>query len=155
MSSEFERAERAALYIFLAGVGVAMIAAAGPLAFPDMPRIVWQVIASLGAILTVLSAGFLFYEYRDLMRIKRMTPFFGMLVSGILFVGFTAWYFWPKNAQPKIEKAAEPSQSVSQEERARRPNAAPNPIYKYIADGLTKARDDLLGMRKEDLIVTP
>jgi hypothetical protein len=111
-----ERAERAAIYIFLAGVGVTMIAAAGPLAFPDMPKIIWQLVALLGVCLTVLSASFLLYEYRDLMRIKRMTPFIGMLLSGICCAGFTSWYFWPKNAETRIEKPAEtPPQSEAME----------------------------------------
>jgi hypothetical protein len=105
--SRMERAERAALYIFLAGVGVAIIAAAGALAIPELRKIVWQSVALLGVILTVSSALFLIYEYRDLVGTKRMIPFIGMLLSGLCFVGFTTWYFWPHS---KVEI---PSQSLS------------------------------------------
>lgn len=105
MSSTIERAERAALYIFLAGVGVAMVAAAGPLAFPDLPKIIWQIVALVGVLLTLSSAAFLFYEYRDLLRTKRPKLRVGLLLLGIAFAGFIGWYFW----HGKIESAAAPS----------------------------------------------
>jgi hypothetical protein len=104
-----ERAERAALYIFLTGIGVAMIAAAGPLAFPDAPRWIWQSVLGVGAVIAILPACFLLYEYRQLARARRVVPLLGMIVSGIIFLGCAAWYFWPfesklaESALPKTE----------------------------------------------------
>jgi hypothetical protein len=92
---QIERAERAAIHLFVAGVGVAMMGVAGPLASPDAPKIFWQVIVFAGGLLTAASATFMIYEYRDLMKRGRMIPLLGMLVSGVLFVGFAGWYFWP------------------------------------------------------------
>lgn len=71
-----------------------MIGVAGPLAF-DAPKIFWQIIVAIGGALTVLSSAFLIYEYRDLVRRRRMVPLTGMIVTGILFVAFAGWYFWP------------------------------------------------------------
>jgi hypothetical protein len=58
-----ERAERAALYIFFIGIGAAMLATAGPLAFPEAPRLVWQVIFWAGCIVAGVPMAFLIYEY--------------------------------------------------------------------------------------------
>lgn len=93
-----ERAERAALYIFIAGVGVAMLAAAGPLAFPDAPKLVWQVIFGVGALFVICPVIFLGYEYRQISRPQRMIPLVGIIVSGLCFVVFVGWFFWPNSS---------------------------------------------------------
>jgi hypothetical protein len=108
------RADRAALYILLAGVGVAMLAAASPLALPDLPKIVWQIILCLGGILAVIPALFLVYEYRDVARSGRVIPLIGMLVCGLGFIACAAWYFWPmaernSTKQPQAAQTQEPS----------------------------------------------
>lgn len=105
--SAMERAERAALLIFLAGLGIAMVAAAAPLVFPDLPRIVWQSVLSIGAIFAFFSAFFLIYEYRHLLKAERMTPLIGMLISGAFFVGFFVWYFWPTVASRETTAISE------------------------------------------------
>src|ERR1700685_4401156 len=97
---QIERAERAAIHLFIAGVGVAMMGVAGPLAFPEAPKVFWQIIVFAGGILTALSAGFMIYEYRDLLRRGRMIPILGMMVSGVLFVAFAGWHFWPHGESP-------------------------------------------------------
>ena len=96
MAWAMERAERAALYIFLIGIGVAMSATAGPIAFPDAPRFLWQLIFCVGAALAILPTIFLVYEYRYVAGTKRLTPLIGMIVFGLGFLGCAAWYFWPK-----------------------------------------------------------
>lgn len=103
-----ERAERAALYAFLAGIGVAMLAVAGPLAF-DVPRAVWQVIFVIGALITIGSAGFLIYEYREFARNKRLIPLLSIVVCGLGFIVFGGYYFWPFLAPegPRIGEASE------------------------------------------------
>ena len=73
-----------------------MIGVAGPLAF-EAPKIFWQILVAIGAILVALPSAFITYEYRDLVRRKRMIPVIGMMVSGILFVAFAGWYFWPSH----------------------------------------------------------
>jgi hypothetical protein len=95
-----ERAERAALYIFLFGVGLNMVAVAGPLAFPDAPVIVWRCVLFAGVLITLLSGAFLVYEYRQLVRSARVIPLIGMIVCGFGFAGFAVWYFWPQSISP-------------------------------------------------------
>ncbi len=96
-----ERAERAALYIFIAGIGVALLAAAGPLAFPEAPKVVWQIIFCFGLLAAVCPLAFLGYEYRHLARQRRMTPLFGMILFGTGFLVCSAWYFWPGQTPPE------------------------------------------------------
>lgn len=64
----------------------------GPLALPDAP---WQIIVCVGTIISIVSAGFLIYEYRHLARAGRVTALVGMMIFGLSFVACTAWYFWP------------------------------------------------------------
>jgi hypothetical protein len=92
-----ERAERAGLYIFLFGVGLNMIAVAGPLAFPAAPIIAWRCVLYAGVIITFLSGVFLVYEYRHLARSARSFLLIGMVVCGFGFAGFAVWYFWPSS----------------------------------------------------------
>lgn len=110
-----ERAERAAIQFFVAGVGLTMMGVAYPLAF-DAPKIIWQIVLSLGALLTFGSAGFLIYEYRDLMGRGRLFRIIGrVLLPGVLFVGFAGWYFWPQ------EQSLIPPNVASEFARARDP----------------------------------
>ena len=105
-----ERPERAALYIFIFGVGLNMVAVAGPLAFPSAPVIVWRCILFGGVIITILSGVFLVYEYRHLIRSARMIPLIGMVVCGFGFAGFATWYFWPRSISPgALPSAGSPS----------------------------------------------
>jgi hypothetical protein len=96
-----ERAERAALYIFFFGFGVAMLAAAGPLAFPDAPKIVWQGVFCTGIVIAILSAKFLAYEYRHVARSTHVIPLVGMITFGFGFL-------WPTSTGPAIAPSAEP-----------------------------------------------
>jgi hypothetical protein len=107
---QVERAERAAIHLFVAGVGVAMMGVAGPFAF-DVPKIFWQIIVLAGALLTFLSGAFLIYEYRDLVKRGRMIPVIGMIISGVLFVAFAGWHFWPSQPEPKTAEI--PTQQFS------------------------------------------
>lgn len=90
-----ERPERAAVFIFLASVGVAVAAAAVPLALPDLPRTVWLTVFLFGVLFAFLSIFFLSREYLHRLKAQRMMPLIGMLISGVFFVGFSIWYFWP------------------------------------------------------------
>lgn len=93
-----ERAERVALVIFFFGVGLTMVAAAGPLAFPGTPVIVWRAILFVGGLLALLSGALLVYEYRHLAKSPRMIPMFGMVVFGLGFLICSVWYFWPSSS---------------------------------------------------------
>jgi hypothetical protein len=66
-----ERAERAALYLFLIGLGVAVSAVAGPLAF-NLPKAFSQILFCVGAVLAIIPAGFLANEYRHIARAGRV-----------------------------------------------------------------------------------
>ena len=145
-----ERAERSAIFFFISGVGVAMVASAGPLAFPDAPRELWRVIFVVGALVAILPALFLGYEYRHIAQAKRALPLIGMIVFGIGFLACAAWYFWPARA-PLPATATEQPPKVEPLVVTPKPAAQPNGINKYIVDGLTKARDDLLNIKKGDL----
>jgi hypothetical protein len=97
-----ERAERAALIILPLGVGVAMIAAAEPFAFPDTPRLVWSAIFWVGVVTACLSAAFLLYEYRHLLRDRQLEQSLIYLASKdidlgsaiITMVRKSAWARW-------------------------------------------------------------
>jgi hypothetical protein len=102
-----ERAERAALNIFVAGIGVTMLASAGPLAFPDAPRLLWQIIFCVGAAIAILPVIFLAAEYRQFTKARRMVPLIGMIISGACFLGFSGWYFWPHTNKTESPTQAE------------------------------------------------
>jgi hypothetical protein len=143
-----ERAERAALYIFASGIGVAMVAAAVPLAFPEAPKILWQVLFCLGAIVALCPAFFLAYEYREIARAKRSVPLIGMIISGVAFIAFAAWYFWPDHGStPPAQAAVVPTTAAP----VPKPTSQPDDLRRFVLDGLTKARADLLSIQKVDL----
>jgi hypothetical protein len=109
-----ERAERAALYIFLFGVGLNMIAVAGPLAFPAAPIIAWRCVLYAGVTITFLSGVFLVYEYRHLARSARSFLLIGMIVCGFGFAVFSVWYFWlPSGPQKEAPLLQTPEASLA------------------------------------------
>lgn len=82
-------------------------------------------------------------------RPRKMIGLIGMLVCGVGFIGFASYYFWP-SATPK-PVAQNPIPPISSSQRTIAPASEPNGVYKYIVDGLTKARTDLLSIKKNDL----
>jgi hypothetical protein len=99
-----ERAEKATLYIFFCGIGVAVIAAAVPLAFPDASKLFWQRLVGVGIFITVLSAAALVYEYRHLAKVLRANPLIFICIVGGSLLVCEAWYFGPDGNQPTERK---------------------------------------------------
>jgi hypothetical protein len=92
---------------------------AAPLLFPDAPH--WALIVCFygGIALAVLLIGSaLLVAIRDERRAERrgqqnrMTPLLGMLVCGIGFLAFGAWYFWPSNVPTERPSAVSPGTAI-------------------------------------------
>lgn len=80
-----ERAERAALYLFVVGLAAEVIVAALTLGF-DLPKHVWRVIAGCAAPVAILSGWFLINEYRILWKSFRLWAVVTASLVGIILV---------------------------------------------------------------------
>ncbi len=83
-------------------------------------------------------------------RLNRVIALMGMVICGVGFICFAGLYLWPSSPPQEPSTRNEPVHPARPA-----PEAAPIPeptgVYKFIVDGLTKARADLLGIKKEEL----
>ncbi len=93
-----ERSERAALYIFFIGVGVAVLGLAAGLAFPDLPRVICRIAFFGGGVVGFFATTFLIYDYWHVGRPKRLLPLIGVMVFVLVGLVGVAAYFWPISA---------------------------------------------------------
>jgi uncharacterized protein (TIGR02594 family) len=93
-SSRLGPAERIAVVAVLAGIAGAVVAVALPLAFPDWPRIAWQIIAITSALMLIGSLGFLAYDIVLRQRlwvwlsVLRARAYYMLVMVIVLIMGF-------------------------------------------------------------------
>lgn len=80
-----------------------------------------------------------------------MIALIGLIVCAIGFSGFAAWYFWPTGLYEPKAQNPEPVRPEPKPVSEPTPTSEPSGVYKYIVDGLTKAREELLSIKKENL----
>lgn len=92
---------RVALTSFVAASALGGVYMTLPLAFPDAPKWVWQIVLLVAVACFAVSILILDYAL-PASRKPRMLALAGMIVCGIGFIGFTGYYLWPA----KIKKVA-------------------------------------------------
>lgn len=124
----------------------------------DIPTTVkWMLsgICTVAALFFFAQAAILIWQDEELApkgdRRRKMIGLTGMIICGAGFIVFAAYYFWPsKVSETTIQNAGsvQPGPQTRPETRA---TPEPTGVHKYIVEGLMKARDELLAIKKEDL----
>ncbi len=158
------RIERLAIGLTVIGIGITPFLGLPPAWWPAMPPLLVHLGIGFGGMLVLVGLYLASTHPRAHSgsppgylerRIKKMWPQYLMTLSGIgFFVGLIAFLQLnvapPSKEGPTDNSSAEPSRPTAPSLGS---SSTPNPsgIRKYVFEGLVKARDDLLQIKKDDL----